>query len=67
MPNPDTWWQTAENHIGNGPFKVSGIDQEQEWTFDANENYWAGSAKARRHRLRLRRGRRSRPRGLPRG
>jgi oligopeptide transport system substrate-binding protein len=40
--DPDTWWQTAENHIGNGPFKVTGIDQDQRWTFAANDNYWQG-------------------------
>jgi oligopeptide transport system substrate-binding protein len=40
--DPDNWWQTAENHIGNGPFVVTGIDEDQRWTFAANENYWQG-------------------------
>ena len=40
--DPDNWWQQAENHIGNGPFTVTGIAQDQEWTFAANENYWQG-------------------------
>ena len=40
--DPDNWWQTAENHIGNGPFRVTGIAEDQEWTFEANENYWQG-------------------------
>lgn len=40
--DPDTWWQTPENHIGNGPFTITGIDQDQRWTFAANENYWQG-------------------------
>jgi oligopeptide transport system substrate-binding protein len=40
--DPDNWWQTAENHIGNGPFTITGIDQDQRWTFAANENYWQG-------------------------
>ena len=40
--DPDNWWQSAENHIGNGPFAITGIDQDQRWTFAANENYWQG-------------------------
>ena len=43
--DPDNWWQSAENHIGNGPFNISGIDEEQRWTFAANENYWGGRPK----------------------
>ncbi len=40
--NPDTWWQSAENHIGNGPFNVTDIAEDQLWTFAANESYWQG-------------------------
>jgi oligopeptide transport system substrate-binding protein len=40
--DPDNWWKTAENHIGNGPFRVTSIAEDQEWTFEANENYWQG-------------------------
>jgi oligopeptide transport system substrate-binding protein len=40
--DPDNWWKIAENHIGNGPFRVTGIVEDQEWTFEANENYWQG-------------------------
>jgi oligopeptide transport system substrate-binding protein len=40
--DPDNWWQTAANHIGNGPFKVTGIDVDQRWTFAANDTYWQG-------------------------
>ena len=40
--DPDTWWQSAENHVGNGPFTVTEIAQDQQWTFAANENYWQG-------------------------
>jgi oligopeptide transport system substrate-binding protein len=40
--NPDTWWQTAENHIGNGPFRVTEILEDQQWSFEANENYREG-------------------------
>ncbi len=43
--NPDSWWRTAENHIGNGPFTVVSIDEEQEWSFVANDNYWQGRPK----------------------
>jgi oligopeptide transport system substrate-binding protein len=43
--DPDNWWKTAENHIGNGPFRVTGIDEDQRWTFEANENYWQGRPK----------------------
>ncbi|HET7055381.1 MAG TPA: peptide ABC transporter substrate-binding protein [Thermomicrobiales bacterium] len=43
--DPDNWWKTAENHIGNGPFKVTGIAEDQQWTFEANDNYWQGRPK----------------------
>jgi oligopeptide transport system substrate-binding protein len=43
--DPDNWWQSAENHIGNGPFNIAGIDEEQRWTFAANDNYWQGRPK----------------------
>jgi oligopeptide transport system substrate-binding protein len=43
--DPDNWWQNAENHIGNGPFNITAIDEEQRWTFGANENYWEGRPK----------------------
>ncbi|MDQ3512314.1 MAG: ABC transporter substrate-binding protein, partial [Chloroflexota bacterium] len=34
---PDDWWQTAENHIGNGAFTITGIEEDQLITFEANE------------------------------
>jgi oligopeptide transport system substrate-binding protein len=43
--DPDNWWKTAENHIGNGPFTITGIDEDQRWTFAANDNYWQGRPK----------------------
>lgn len=43
--DPDNWWKSAENHIGNGPFNVTGVAEDQEWTFEANENYWQGRPK----------------------
>jgi len=41
----DTWWQKAENQIGNGPFQITSIVEEQEITFAANKNYWNGAPK----------------------
>ena len=43
--DPDSWWQTAENHIGNGPFTVTDIEEDQQWSFAANDNYWQGRPK----------------------
>ncbi|MBL8128580.1 MAG: peptide ABC transporter substrate-binding protein [Chloroflexia bacterium] len=40
--DPDNWWKKAENHLGNGPFTVTGVEEGQEWTFAANDNYWQG-------------------------
>jgi oligopeptide transport system substrate-binding protein len=40
--DPDNWWKSAENHVGNGPFTVTSIAEDQEWTFAANDNYWQG-------------------------
>ncbi len=37
-----SWWRDAKNHIGNGPFQVTRLEQDQITTFVANENYWAG-------------------------
>jgi oligopeptide transport system substrate-binding protein len=43
--DPENWWQSPENHIGNGPFTITSIVPDQEWTFAANENYWQGRPK----------------------
>src|SRR5215218_1938511 len=43
--DPDNWWKTAENHIGNGPFTVTDIAEEQKWTFAASDSYWQGRPK----------------------
>lgn len=43
--DPDNWWKTAENHIGNGPFTVASIAEDQEWTFKASDMYWQGRPK----------------------
>ncbi|MCG8346539.1 MAG: peptide ABC transporter substrate-binding protein [Chloroflexales bacterium] len=39
----ETWWETASNQIGNGPFQFTNIDiQNQVIEYVANENYWQG-------------------------
>ena len=38
----DDWWTDPANQIGNGPFQVSRMEQDQLIAFDANENYWGG-------------------------
>lgn len=38
----EAWWTDPANHVGNGPFQVTGIEEEQLVTFAANERYWAG-------------------------
>ena len=65
-PTRTTGGRRAENHIGNGPFTITGIDEDQRMDLRRQRELLAGPAQARRHRLRLRRGRRRRPRGLPR-
>jgi len=43
--DPDNWWKSPENHIGNGPFKITEIAEDQQWVFAANDNYWQGRPK----------------------
>jgi oligopeptide transport system substrate-binding protein len=40
--DPDNWWKDAANHIGNGPFNFTSIEEQQLITWEANENYWQG-------------------------
>jgi oligopeptide transport system substrate-binding protein len=40
--DPDNWWKDPANHIGNGPFKIVEIEEDQLIAFEANENYWQG-------------------------
>ena len=40
--DPDNWWKSDGNHVGNGPFVVESVAEDQEWTFAANDNYWQG-------------------------
>lgn len=41
----DDWWLTAANHVGNGPFMLTGLEQGTFMTFQPNPNYWRGVAK----------------------
>jgi ABC-type oligopeptide transport system substrate-binding subunit len=43
--DPDGWWKTAANHIGNGPFKITDIQEDQKISFAANDDYWQGRPK----------------------
>ncbi len=65
--DPDNWWQTAENHIGNGPFTVTEHRRGSGVDLRGQRELLAGTAEARRHRVRLRRGCRRRARGLSAG
>ena len=38
----DDWWTDPANQLGNGPFQVTRIEQDQLIEFAANENYWGG-------------------------
>ena len=40
--DPDNWWKDPANHIGNGPFKIVEIEEDQLIAFEANDNYWQG-------------------------
>ncbi|MCC6314463.1 MAG: peptide ABC transporter substrate-binding protein, partial [Thermomicrobiales bacterium] len=43
--DPDNWWKKAENHIGNGPFNVLSIDEDQLIAFEASDTYYEGRPK----------------------
>jgi oligopeptide transport system substrate-binding protein len=38
----ENWWQQAQYHVGNGPFRITDIQENQLITFEGNENYWEG-------------------------
>lgn len=40
-----TWWTKAENHVGNGPFRISAIEEHKRVVLEANPNYWGGRPK----------------------
>ena len=41
----ENWWQDPANRVGNGPFRVTRLEDEQLIAFEANERYWAGRPK----------------------
>jgi oligopeptide transport system substrate-binding protein len=41
----DDWWLTAANHVGNGPFKLIGLEQGTFMSYEPNPYYWRGVAK----------------------
>jgi oligopeptide transport system substrate-binding protein len=45
--DPDAWWAKAEHHNGNGPFKISEI-QDNVIKLVPNENYWGDKPKLER-------------------
>jgi len=38
----ETWWLDPANHVGNGPFIATEIEQGVRGTFEPNPNYWRG-------------------------
>ena len=42
--DPDTWWVNAEGHVGNGPFSLDVLEQNERAVFNPNANYWGGQA-----------------------
>lgn len=43
--DPDAWWTNPANHVGNGPFVASSIDEGSKIVYTANPNYWRGKPK----------------------
>lgn len=41
----DAWWTDVAHHVGNGPFQLSQMEQDQLISFAANDRYWAGPPK----------------------
>jgi oligopeptide transport system substrate-binding protein len=41
----EDWWTDPANQIGNGPFQVTQMEQDQLIAFEANEHYWGGRPK----------------------
>ena len=41
----DDWWKDPANHVGNGPFTITRMEEDQLIAFEANDNYWEGRAK----------------------
>ncbi len=41
----EDWWTDPANQLGNGPFQVTQMEQDQLIALEANENYWGGRPK----------------------
>ncbi len=41
----EDWWKDPANHVGNGPFTITRMEEDQLITLEANENYWEGRPK----------------------
>lgn len=39
----ENWWLDAANHIGNGPFVLTELEQGVKGVFAPNESYWRGA------------------------
>ena len=39
------WWLDPANQVGNGPFVIETMEEDQQITFSANEAYWGGRPK----------------------
>jgi oligopeptide transport system substrate-binding protein len=38
----ESWWLDAANHLGNGPFVMTTLEQGVTATYEPNESYWRG-------------------------
>ena len=43
--DPDAWWQDPANHIGNGAYRITRIEEDQLIAFEPNENYYGEQPK----------------------
>ena len=41
----EAWWTDPALQLGNGPFQVTAMAEDQRITFEANEHYWGGRPK----------------------
>lgn len=43
--DPDAWSTHPENHVGNGPFRITRIEEGKRIILEANPRYWGGRPK----------------------
>jgi oligopeptide transport system substrate-binding protein len=46
--DPENWWNKAEGHNGNGPWKISKYEENKTIQFVPNPNYWGPKPKLNR-------------------